>query len=308
MNIKTQFSTAILLLSILTNLNAQIQYKDEISGKYGLIDLNGKVITEPVFDEMNLGEGGLYNIEFYNGYASAYLNKKFYLIDNLGNFDESKGFDWMLEPSENLVAVKNNGQWGFIDYSGNVVIPFEYDNVGCMCDGIAWVQQGQVYGFINKSGEQITPNWYSEVIASKNGKAFAKKGDNIFEVTIDGAISSDQKPKFRYYLTKGCYKNKAIPNNDFIKFKNDKEKWGFKNSKGKVVIKPKFSKVEDYLDNMAIVTINKEVGVIDTKGKYIIEPTDYVQIQKIHKDYFYVTTKDWKRIKISNDGNIISKK
>lgn len=308
MNLKKQFATALLLISLISSLNAQIQYKDESTGKYGLIDLRGKVITEPIFDEMNLGEGGLYNIEFYNGYASAYLDDKFFLIDELGNFDKNKGFDWILEPSEDLVAVKSNGQWGYINYSGDVVIPLEYDSVGCMCDGIAWVKQGQVYGFINKSGEQITPNWYSDVIASDNGKAFAKKGNNVFEITIDGALPSEQNPKFRYYLQKGCYKNRATPNTNIISVKNDEGKWGFKDSKGRIIIKPKYDKVENYLDNLAIVTIDKKIGVIDLKGKYVIEPNDFVQIQKIHKDYFYVTTKDWERIKISNDGDVISKK
>lgn len=48
--------------------------------------------------------------------------------------------------------------------------------------------------------------------------------------------------------------------------------FGYMNSNGKVVIKPQFTSAEPFKYNRAIVHNQKGVGVIDTNGKFIINP------------------------------------
>ncbi len=55
-----------------------------------------------------------------------------------------------------------------------------------------------------------------------------------------------------------------------IPFEQD-EKWGFVNSKGEIVIKPQFDKVEPFSEGLALVKANLKNGFIDASGKVVIE-------------------------------------
>lgn len=56
-------------------------------------------------------------------------------------------------------------------------------------------------------------------------------------------------------------------------------KWGYINSKGQLIIKPKFQAAMNFQDNgLAIVSINDYMGVIDENGNFIIDPKyDYIE-------------------------------
>jgi hypothetical protein len=49
-------------------------------------------------------------------------------------------------------AVLIKRKWGFIDATGAVVIPAEFDAVGTFSDGLAEVMIGQVSVYVNKQG------------------------------------------------------------------------------------------------------------------------------------------------------------
>lgn len=49
-------------------------------------------------------------------------------------------------------------------------------------------------------------------------------------------------------------------------------KWGFINETGKVVISPRFSESSTFLDGLAIVKVGEKSGYIDMTGNYVIEP------------------------------------
>ncbi len=54
--------------------------------------------------------------------------------------------------SEGLAGVKKNGKWGYVDYDGNEVIPFQYDFVFAFTEGFAWVKKDGKWGLIDKYG------------------------------------------------------------------------------------------------------------------------------------------------------------
>ena len=70
-------------------------------------------------------------------------------------FDDVRNF------SEGLAAVSIHGKWGFIDRTGEVVIPLIYDVVGDFHKGLAAVRIGNwetgKWGFIDKAGNIIIP-------------------------------------------------------------------------------------------------------------------------------------------------------
>jgi len=52
---------------------------------------------------------------------------------------------------------RNLGQWGFVNFSGNEVIPLQFDRVGHFSEGLAMVQLGDMAGFIDRDGNLAIP-------------------------------------------------------------------------------------------------------------------------------------------------------
>lgn len=59
-------------------------------------------------------------------------------------------------------------------------------------------------------------------------------------------------------------------------FKN--RKFGFIDSKGKIVIEPKYDDVQDFSEDLALVSLNGKKIFIDRTGKIVIEPKDFEPI------------------------------
>lgn len=73
---------------------------------------------------------------------------------------------------------RQDGKKGYIDRSGRVVIPFQYDGAGEFGDGRACVQVGEATGIIDKSGRWIVePGRYEDIYGFGDGRcAFLKEG------------------------------------------------------------------------------------------------------------------------------------
>jgi len=56
-----------------------------------------------------------------------------------------------------------NYKWGFVDETGNEVIPFKYDEAKEFSEGFAAVKLNNKWGFINKTGKVILPLKFSKV-------------------------------------------------------------------------------------------------------------------------------------------------
>ena len=68
-----------------------------------------------------------------------------------------------LEFSEGLAAVRLNGKYGFIDKTGAVIIPIQYDNVYSFIEGLSNVRLKDKWGFIDKTGKVVIPIQYDFV-------------------------------------------------------------------------------------------------------------------------------------------------
>ena len=95
--------------------------------------------------------------------AVVELNKKYGYVNETGQeviplkYDEAHIF------SGNLTGVKLGGKWGLIDKTGQVVIPLEYDNVVDFHEGLASVMLGGKAGYIDRTGQVVIPLNYDRV-------------------------------------------------------------------------------------------------------------------------------------------------
>ncbi len=154
--------------------------------RQGFINKRGEIVIPLQFDLVdNFSEGLAFAVK---GDSIGYINKKGifeFTIDGyagkpfsdsmsfIGQMNEKKEMRWALINnkgeritgyifedvrgfSEGLSAVKQNGNWFFIDKLGNPVFDFEFNYVDSFVDGIAWAsfKDGRK-GYINHKGQLI---------------------------------------------------------------------------------------------------------------------------------------------------------
>ncbi|HML37407.1 MAG TPA: WG repeat-containing protein [Bacillota bacterium] len=82
--------------------------------------------------------------------------------------------DWLWTVSEERLRVGRDGKYGFLDLSGNEIIPLVYDDAFSFHEGLAAVCKDGKWGFIDKNGGEAIAPVYDQVDSSfSNGMASA---------------------------------------------------------------------------------------------------------------------------------------
>ncbi|MDQ3049084.1 MAG: WG repeat-containing protein [Bacteroidota bacterium] len=86
----------------------------------------------------------------------------------------SSGYDFQGEPHQGLARVKKENKWGFIDTTGNIVIPLKYNQVENFVDGLAKVRKGQRWGLLDLTGKVVIAPTFDWIHDFENGIAKVK--------------------------------------------------------------------------------------------------------------------------------------
>lgn len=97
--------------------------------------------------------------DFYDGYAVVGRNKKFGVINNKGQ--ETVPLEYgnlKINIYEGKLGAQNDEKkWGLIDVNNNMLIPFEYDNIGKTKDSHVSVKRGDYWSVVNMNNELMFP-------------------------------------------------------------------------------------------------------------------------------------------------------
>lgn len=120
------------------------------NGFWGLIDIKGNVISEPVFDSVS---------GFYEGISKVYKDEKVGFINTAGRYIGDIFWLDAQDFSDSLAAVMNqDGLWGYIDTKGDTVIACQYENVSSFNNGYALILENDTVYIIDKSGNKVVRN------------------------------------------------------------------------------------------------------------------------------------------------------
>ena len=236
---------------------SKVMYK----GKWGFIDLKGKLTIPAEFDEVIT--------PFQDGNATVVKNHQQFKIDIKGNqagpgvaatakppstrvYEKKKKF------SEGLAVVNIGDEFGYVDESNNEVVPLLYDYAYDFAEGMAGVKQNNKWGFIDKTGKLIVPIVYDEL--------YLRFSEGLASVKLNGKWGFiDKQGKtiipFKYDQAAGLQQNLACVSID--------EKWGFIDKAGKVIIPIKYQHQSFFREGVAGVKYNGKWGFIDETGKEI---------------------------------------
>jgi len=177
-------------------------------------------------------------------------------------------FLWLVKPrfekasffSEGLAAVKINGDYGYINSSGELIIKPVFDLAGDFNDGAASVIKNGRQEFVNRKGISLIAHKEDERLYFGEGLAVIKINSKYGYIKSNGEI-----------FLKPLYEDALSFSEDFASVKIN-GKYGYINKKGKIVIKPSYQKASIFSEGLAAVKIDDRWGYINKKGRMVLIP------------------------------------
>lgn len=247
---------------------------------FGYINEKGEYAVFPKYEKA---------FSFSNGFAlvttnSRYTNNWEY-INSKGENVFNKKFADARSFSEGFAAVRTeNGGYGFIDISGNLITKAQYEQVGDFKEGMAKVKFQGKWGYIDKTGKEVIYPQFTSAYDFSEGLAAVSKFVN-YHYTEYGFINN--KGEFAFpagkvknvtYKIKGDFVNgySIIEGsvNHKVAYGLDYRGIGFISKEGKASVGRGFRELYNYYEGVARAqkSVGHKYGFINEKQKWVINP------------------------------------
>lgn len=251
--------------------DTQNQYRPVLrikkDNKYGLINLEGKEIVKPIYDEIKAVDND------FNNYKVK-KDGKYGLVDNDGNiilkeeYTEIKSNNKSIWEDNNvqngykIIKMAANGPIeGFATEEGKIIVPVKYESVEKLEipseDYFVSVQEQGKKG-LYKNSRQILKSEYQEISNTTNNLIFKKYG-KYGMTNLDGREVIGQR--FLGY----------VPLKDYVAFSSEDKEYAF-DKNGNMIGKGMYKIIEVVADGNYIICENYagERLVIDKKGNEVV--------------------------------------
>lgn len=236
--------------------------------------------------------------QFTEGLAPVLIDTQWGYIDPKGDLEIGADYDLAGSFSEGMAPVKIGDKWGYINREGKTVVEPKFVAADMFKDGLAIalvskdspdfpaeaqakldsilkdpntpalrkailaIGSSRQAGFIDKSGKFVVPPIYAAVSPFSDGLAL---------------VWSEKDPKF--IDRQGKVRVTPPPCEEVKDFSEGlaaikiKDKWGYINKLGKLVIKPTLDRADNFNSGLAAACVDRKWGFINPKGNWIIKPT-----------------------------------
>lgn len=269
-------------------------YAANFNGKYGLIDIDGNVILDFLYEDIS-------SFWLGNGLFYAQLNNKCGIIDKNNNiiFDfkyeqfQPAGYD---DNPKYIVAYLND-KCGILDINENIVLPLEYKKYIFNKKEYFIVSKYGLWGVVDINNSVIIPIRYESLSfwSDDNFCAQTEKGKWILININDEKICETEFDYIDSVFEDGKKLRRAM-----INWKN-----GFIDGFGTVKIGLNYEEVSWFNEGLAAVCLNNKWGLIDENENLII-PFEYDSQFFSLEDDLITAFKDGKWGIIDYDNNIIT--
>ena len=262
-----------------------------LEGKIGLIDKNGAIVLEPVYDAIGDMEEGVF---------SAVKGDRYYILDIMGNeLFNSKEYVFLgVSSDQYIVAAEEdkdgNVKMGYINKNGKVLIEPKYSEAWNFKNNRALVKtENDQKLIIDKNGDIIKKLKYENVLPDDENKTFVFSDENNLFGYLDenGDILVEPRFKNAFHFKDGM----AIVS--FDDDSNDSGKWGVIDISGKFVLKPDFTYISYLGEGLFAVSKDKIEGseiyakkaIINKDGEQLTDFKYYNVGDKIENGYISVS-------------------
>ncbi len=159
-----------------------------------------------------------------------------------------------------LLPFKSNVLYGYMDLSGKVVIPAEYEQLGFFHEGLAFAVKNEKYGFIDKGNRVVVPFEYESVTDFEQGRSIVEINDKLGVVDRSGAVVFPVEFDEIGILSEGLV---------YVS-KNDMYAYYDKNFNLRIPFR--FNEAYNFQNGKAKVQVDGKQGVIDIYGTFLVPP------------------------------------
>ena len=230
--------------------------------KQGLMNTEGKIITEPYYDDITPNrKEDMFSVKLNGKYG--YINAKGQVIVS-PQYDEGYSFEDGLA----LVCMKDNNKRrniGYINTKGVVVIPLKYNAGGFFKEGLSAMKKAStgliedLYIYLDVNGNQAIKTAFGS--AQNFNEGFAVVSNSDYEYGVINKKGELVVP-FKYYYI-------AEFKDGFARVELEK-KMGFIDKTGKEIVPIIYDDAISFSDGVASVKKNGKRGFVDATGKLII--------------------------------------
>jgi hypothetical protein len=192
-----------------------------------------------------------------------------YLVEEAGCYSEESG----------LIPVKLEDKWYYVDLDGEKKFG-KFDKAGNFINHKAAVKDGDVWYFIDEGGEKVSKDEYEDIKLNQAGDYLT---DKIALLKSDG--------KYKIYNEKleevsdfECDDIDIYMGNEYIAYCED-EKWGFVDTKGKVVKEAEYKNAKSFSNGFA--AISDDDGKWGFVNKKFEKAIDYIYLEAGYFDSAY---------------------
>lgn len=314
-----------------------LRYKE--ANSYGLIDFNGKKITDAIYEEIS-------SIEYKEGYLKVKKNGKYGVINAAGkviipaNYDDitSDGYyseNAKYENSGFIIRTKtdNGYKYGYANKNGKVIIEPMYDEINRINEIEDEKEEYLIVSTNGKNGliknkKQILECKYDDIEYDSNANLLILNNNNKYGV-CDLAGNQIIKNEYDSIVFGGDYINTTKNdekktfdlkgneiNTNFISYKKVNNNCSIvidtnglyniiDNSNNKL-LKKDYIYIEEFNNNLFIATDENATGIINSEGKEIVK-FEYSSIQRINDTELLEAIKNDGTITIIQKNGEISK-
>ncbi|NQX67574.1 WG repeat-containing protein [Paenibacillus alba] len=234
--------------------------------RWGFIDEEGAEVIEPSFDRIGF---------FAEGVALVSTEQKSLLINHSGQvlqkyehlFEEKPFLNCFVEGH---AIVKVNGQCGLLDRNRGFALDPVFSAIGQVCNGFAVVHQKGMPSFLWRTdGTRMdAPKGYTIAGGFSEGLAPVKSDSDLHHFSfmdLNGDIVLENIPSVLLY--EGF-------NSGVMPILGPKKKYGYMNTRGEVVIEPKFDTALRFIGDAALVENRGKTTFIRPDGTPYFKPKE----------------------------------
>ena len=163
--------------------------------------------------------------------------------------------------------VVRDGQWGFIDSTGQLVIEPAFERAWRFSEGRALVQSDDRYGYIDETGAVVIAAEFTDAWFFSGGLAPVEKDGQWVYIDREGQVAV--QPEYR--IESSFLEEDGKPEPPLGRTRVG-EVYGYSNAAGEMVIEPQYNQAWNFVEGMARVRVDGRWGFIGPDGKVAIEP------------------------------------
>ncbi len=253
------------------DLHAQRNFPVKLNKKWGLINANGELVLDPVYDA--IGDFKQF------GYAVMQRNGGVGLLNKYGEEMVPPRFDDIKVLDSTLVAAMERGEWMVINLKGDIVLEKGYSRVQLWENGhLAYLLKDK-WGVVDKHGKTVAFPMYDEIYLEEGKYLLTRRGDQMGLLAENGKeILPNIAKEIKIY-------------SDSLFFYRDGNTWGAVNQNGKTMIDPEFDSYRRLSDGFIKLVSNNRFSIYSVACSNIITDGDFDEYYSFSRRYLIVKRK-----------------